>query len=176
MQRWYISSSRRSRSIRSWTTSLFFHPSVPTFASPRRRRRIGEKKKFFLGGNRELSFLFFEQRAEGGRRESSVLEIAMRTVSKRRAHIRTHAWKTTTTGKGGVCVCTIHNAASTFDLVRSEVTSTMAAWLRYIAISSMLCIGFLPLFFFFFLSFTRDFYAANKTGKIVRFRLFVSLV
>lgn len=87
-----------------------------------------KKEKFFLGGNRELSFLFFEQRAEGGRRESSVLEIAMRTVSKRRAHIRTHAWKTTTTGKGGVCVCTIHNVASTFDLVRSEVTSTMAAY------------------------------------------------
>lgn len=75
-------SSRRSRSIRSWTTSLFFHPSVSI------RSRITAtttttnrwKEKIFSAEIGNYRFLFFEQRVEGERRESSVLEIAMRTV------------------------------------------------------------------------------------------------
>lgn len=84
------------------------------------------KRKNFLGGNRELSFLIFRATRRG--RTSRVKRARNCDANcKRRAHIRAHAWKTTT-GKGGVCVCTIHNAASTFDLVRSKVTSTMAAY------------------------------------------------
>lgn len=156
----------------------FIRPSRYSRRAPP-RRRIGEKRKkrrkiFSPRRKSKITVLFFEQHRRG-RTSSQAYSKSWCKLSKSRAHTHTHTqvWENNRK-RWSLCVCTIHTLPP-----RSTL---FVKWHRWLAIEycdiSMLCIGFSPISPstpLFFLSFMRDFYAANKTDKILRFRFCCSV-